>query len=429
MKASIAANGVEMPVLVDQHKEIIDGKHRRHACEEMGIDCPTIVRHVESELERLQLRLQLNCSRRQLNREQKQDLIAAYLKTDPQIGNPELGNIVGCDKKTVETVRRRLEATREIPLLKKLRGQDGKKRKRTRIMANKKKEAEAAADIVSELPDTSKIIPFKIAKRQSRRLKRQQEREEAAANAPPWNDKDIQLHNCRFQDLPGIAGIEPGTVRLIPTDPPYGKEWLPYWDELGQFAATYLQDGGLLIPHSGIHYFDQVLAILGRHLTYQWIINSYWTHLANTQYLQRQVVLSKWRPIPVFAKGTPRLTGGFTDTINIEGQEKEYHDWQQPVGIFERLIEDFSQPGDLIVDPCGGAFTTAVACDRLKRRCIACDIDEQCVRIGFARLHDERKLRGRHDDDKPVVCTCRRMPKMKTFPLAVLELSLPLQKL
>jgi ParB-like chromosome segregation protein Spo0J len=65
LKSSIEDDGVEMPIVVDQDKKIIDGKHRRRACDELGIECPTIVRHVKSERERLQLRLQLNCSRRQ----------------------------------------------------------------------------------------------------------------------------------------------------------------------------------------------------------------------------------------------------------------------------------------------------------------------------------------------------------------------------
>ena len=368
LKASIADHGVEAPIHVDQDQKMIDGKHRRRACGELGVDCPTIVRHVESEAERLQLRLQLNCNRRHLNGKQKRAMIATYLKIDPQIGNPEIGGIIGCDKKTVEAVRRGLEATREIPLLKKLRGKDGKKRKRRRILTNTKGETDKAAGIVSQLPDGVEIIPIKAAKNTVRRLKLQKKREEAAANAPPWNDKDIQLHHCRFQDLAEIAKLVPGSVRLILTDPPYGKEWLGQWDELAQFASTYLQDGGLLIPHSGIHSLDQVLAALGKHLTYQWTISSYWMGLANMQYLQRQVVLGKWRPIPVFSKGTPRLTGGFCDTIHVEGQEKEYHDWQQPLAVFEKLVKDFSQPGDLLVDPCGGGFTTAVACDHLKRR-------------------------------------------------------------
>ena len=215
LKASIAARGVDVPILVDQNKEIVDGKHRRRACDELGIDCPSIVQYVGSEIERLQLRLQLNCNRRHLNGKQKREMIATYLRTDPQIGNPELGDIIGCDMKTVETVRRKLESTREIPLLKKLRGKDGKKRRRTRIMTNKKSETDKAAGIVSQLPDGMAIIPIKAARNTVRRLKLQKKREAAAANAPPWNNKDIRLHHCRFQDLPKIAKIVPGSVRLF----------------------------------------------------------------------------------------------------------------------------------------------------------------------------------------------------------------------
>jgi len=436
LKASIAARGVDVPILVDQNKEIVDGKHRRRACDELHIDCPSIVQHVGSEIERLQLRLQLNCNRRHLNGKQKRAMIATYLKTDPQIGNPELGEIIGCDKKTVETVRRKLESTREIPSLLKLRGKDGKKRRRTRIMTNKKSETDKAAGIVSQVPDGMEIIPIKAAKNTVRRLRLQKKREKAAANAPPWNNKDIRLHHCRFQELAEIAKLVPGSVRLILPDPPYGKDWLPQWEELGQFAAEYLQDGGLLIAHSGIHSLDRVFAVLGKYLTYQWTISSYWTGLANKQYLQQQVVLGKWRPIPVFSKGTPHLTGGFYDTIHVEGKEKEYHDWQQPLGVFERLIEDFSQPGDLVVDPCGGAFTTAVACHRLRRRFIGCDIDKQCVRIGAARLHDERNGKRREstvpnrvDSDKPVVHACYPRPEVRTFREAVLGLLPATQRL
>jgi site-specific DNA-methyltransferase (adenine-specific) len=190
--------------------------------------------------------------------------------------------------------------------------------------------------------------------------------------------------------LPKIAGIKPATVPFILTDPPYGKEWLDQWDELGAFAAKYLRDGGLLVTHAGITYLDKVLATLGRHLTYVWTMNTSWNAVANQQHIDKKTVLNRWIPILVFSKGKPVLTNGFSDTISFEGQEKKYHEWQQPVKVFETLIEYFSKRGDLIVDPCGGSFTTAVAAYRLKRRCIACDIDEQCVRLGAARLNEEK---------------------------------------
>ena len=73
-------------------------------------------------------------------------------------------------------------------------------------------------------------------------------------------------------------------------------------------AAEDLEEGGLLSRIAESIHSTEVLVGLRKHLEFMWLINSYWTHSANTQYLQRQVILSKWRPIPVFSKGTPQLT-------------------------------------------------------------------------------------------------------------------------
>ena len=97
--------------------------------------------------------------------------------------------------------------------------------------------------------------------------------------------------------------------------------------------------------------------------------------------------------------------------------------WQQPVEIFQRLVKDFSNVGDLVVDPCGGSFTTAIACAQpeSRRRFIGCDIDEHSVRIGQQRLDEEasqldapirsgkrlRKLGVRiYDDPEPMPFNC-----------------------
>jgi DNA modification methylase len=97
-------------------------------------------------------------------------------------------------------------------------------------------------------------------------------------------------------------------------------------------------------------------------------------------------VVSKWKPILVFTKGEWTKEGEWFDVSIINSKEKEWHDWQQPLEEVERLIKDFSDSGDLVVDPLGGGFTTAVACQRLGRRCISCDIDEASVIRGQDRL-------------------------------------------
>ena len=74
----------------------------------------------------------------------------------------------------------------------------------------------------------------------------------------------------------------------------------------------------------------------------------------------------------------------------MNAKEKTWHDWQQPIGDVERLIECFSKPGDLVVDPCGGGFTTAIACHRLGRCFIGCDSDQAAVVSGQQRLEQER---------------------------------------
>lgn len=77
LKASIAERGVNVPIIVDQEGNVIDGYHRQRACDELGIFCPREVRHFESETDKLELVLRINCGRRQLNRQQKRSVIDA----------------------------------------------------------------------------------------------------------------------------------------------------------------------------------------------------------------------------------------------------------------------------------------------------------------------------------------------------------------
>lgn len=90
------------------------------------------------------------------------------------------------------------------------------------------------------------------------------------------------------------------------------------------------------------------------------------------------------RTVKPFADGDKR--GRWPDVSRVNSKEKDWHRWQQPLAEVENLVRYFSQPNDLVVDPCGGGFTTAAACYRLGRRCISCDCEESCVAKGKQRL-------------------------------------------
>lgn len=69
--------------------------------------------------------------------------------------------------------------------------------------------------------------------------------------------------------------------------------------------------------------------------------------------------------------------------------EKLTHPNEKPVELLESLIESVTKPGDIILDPFMGSFTTAVASKNLGRNWLGCDIDENYCKIGESRLNNE----------------------------------------
>jgi DNA modification methylase len=108
--------------------------------------------------------------------------------------------------------------------------------------------------------------------------------------------------------------------------------------------------------------------------------------MGNGTIIHPRQVTSKWKPILIYSKGEWRKRGRWQDLLVVNQKEKGCHDWQQPLAEVENLVRYFSQRGDLVVDTCGGGFTTALACRNLGRRCIACDIDKAAVILGETRL-------------------------------------------
>ncbi len=53
----------------------------------------------------------------------------------------------------------------------------------------------------------------------------------------------------------------------------------------------------------------------------------------------------------------------------------------------ERIIKASSHPGDLVLDPFGGTFSTSSVAQRLGRRSISIELQDEYVKIGLRRLH------------------------------------------
>lgn len=68
------------------------------------------------------------------------------------------------------------------------------------------------------------------------------------------------------------------------------------------------------------------------------------------------------------------------------------HPTQKPVKVLKRLIEIFTDPGDVVIDPCAGSGATLRAAEEMGRKAYGFEIDRN-----FCRLANEKMLATRED--------------------------------
>lgn len=185
-------------------------------------------------------------------------------------------------------------------------------------------------------------------------------------------DPDVRIGP--FQEV--LADIPQDSVKLILTDPPYGVEFMDLWRDLGQFASETLQDDGLLMAYCGKYAILDVMNILDEHehLNYWWMSALFHEGSGHSTPLGHPVrkVISHWRPLLMFVKD--RIDNSFHDVVPAGGKEKSDHNWQQAMSESLWIIEQYTQPGDLVVDPMAGSGTVAKACRETGRQFIGAEI-------------------------------------------------------
>ncbi len=72
------------------------------------------------------------------------------------------------------------------------------------------------------------------------------------------------------------------------------------------------------------------------------------------------------------------------DAKSLRGADK--HPTEKPLDLMLAMVSAFSDPGESVIDVCGGAGTTAVACQILGRDCLAVERDPRWVAMARARL-------------------------------------------
>lgn len=388
LKEDIRQRGVMVPIEFDEQGNVLDGHHRLKVCDELGIkEYPRVIRAGLTEEEKRLHARKLNMARRHLTREQRRDLINEQLKETPEKSDRQIAAGLGVHHTTVTTQRAKMEKTGELAKLASSIGADGKERPR----------------VVERKP----VSVFNPSKREERALhnpkvvERMVNGESALSAARNINveakverkaytlEKEIPLDICRlFQGdiTSGLKEIESESVDFVITDPPYPREYIPLYGDLSRLAERVLKPNGSLIVMCGQSYLPDVINQLSKSMTYHWCM-AYMTP-GETPRLWQKKTNTFWKPLLWFVKGEYSGEWIGTDVMKSPENDKRFHEWGQSLGGMREIIERFTNPRDVILDPFLGGGTTGAAAVSMSRKFIGVDIEQKNVDISMERIKE-----------------------------------------
>lgn len=395
LKADIQLRGVMVPIEFDEKGNVLDGHHRLQICGELGIsDYPKVIRAGMTEQEKYTHARKLNMARRHLTQEQKRELVREQLKETPEKSDRQIAKDLGVSPTTAGTVRKQMEQTGELSKLDSSIGMDGKERPRqverkpVSVFNPTTREAKSLQnpEVVERIAETN-AKPLTAAKQ----IQREHKAEKKAFSL----EKKIPDGMCKLicADVKsGLNSIENGSIDYIITDPPYPQEYIPLYSDLSKIAARVLKPDGSLIVMIGQSYLPEVIQRLSEHMTYHWCM-AYLTPGGQSPQLFHKRVNTFWKPVLWFKKGD--YNGDYIGDVlksPTNDNDKRFHEWGQSLGGMRDIIERFTNPNDLILDPFLGGGTTGVAAVTMGRRFIGADIDLQNVAKSDQRIKEEYAL-------------------------------------
>lgn len=387
LRESIRAHGVQVPVEYDEHGNILDGHHRLKALRELGLTAhPRVIRSGFTEDEKIAHATRLNLARRHLTPEARAEAVGrlraqgwSIRRITEETGIPRA--TVGRDLSSVDQPSTVL-------------GVDGKSypsKRPTSVYVHsdhQQRLAETALDVIGdEAP--AKAVDLRRLERMRRERSAADARAALATVSGVPSTADIRC--IRIADLT----IEPGTVDLLLTDPPYTQHDLAEngpWDTLGRQASQWLKPGGLLLAYAPHIHLDKVMQRLAPYaadgLGYWWLYAITFPGGGTGRQVRSRAVAASWRPVLAYRKaGGPPVPRFSADPVQGSGREKDSaHPWQQGVGEARTFISRLTEPGALVVDPFVGSGTIAIAAALEGRQVIAADHDPAFAALAQRRL-------------------------------------------
>ena len=385
LKDDISENGVLVPVELDEHGNILDGHHRIKIWNELkseGIklkDYPRLIRGGMTEDEKINHVRRLNLLRRHLSNEDRKPHLLKLLETNT------IENVAKETRIPKSTIHR--ITGDELSHLGKLTGKDGKKRprkykKRTTVFVKNKTQENKTTDNL-QLVNPGGTLEFRQLDRKASTYKRESEIAKLREDLPDKTER-YELHKKSCKEMADV--LEPESVDIIITDPPYPYEFIDTYSELSETASIVLKPGGSCLFMSGQSYLPEVIKRISEHLKYHWMLGIIMSG-GHTNIHARKLATG-WKPVIWFTKGISNNSYIGNDVFKSTGNDKTKHYWGQNYDAFSGIVKAFCKPGYKIFDPFCGGGTTGLAAINNECYFIGSDIDSDSIKTTKNRINE-----------------------------------------
>lgn len=225
------------------------------------------------------------------------------------------------------------------------------------------------------------------------------------------NELKIELHNCDCYEF--IKTVPDNSVDLVVIDPPYMMECGSGGGAFGKDKRSYHKEIDPLNTNLNLDILNHLVRVLKKINIYIWCskdqLRQYIDFFEDKGCKTDMLCWHKTNPVPTcnnkylsdteyllfFRENGVKLFGDYKtkkkwylSPTNKDDKKLYQHPTIKPLNIIENLIINSSIRGGVVLDCFMGSGTTGVACKKLGRSFIGCEINEEYFKIAERRIND-----------------------------------------
>ena len=129
----------------------------------------------------------------------------------------------------------------------------------------------------------------------------------------------------------------------------------------------------------------------------------------NTDFSDGELAWRSWGKKIV--KYTHKWNGVFRAGSQTLNGKRRIHPTQKPVELHMKILEDFSKPGDVVLDCFGGSGTTLIACEMTGRKCLMMELSPEYCDIIVKRYVRISDRTNSYEQSQSFGRACSETPK------------------